>query len=203
MNKNRILALFESRSWIEIAGLYAPSEVASSLSFKNGLQVGYQLLYNQNWDESLQQYAVELFYKIREVYLDMWDESWEYDALLGLACYITSRHEERYESYKRAFDKSSNPPPRLLIELARCCICPGKPPITYEQALDLVTQALKDCLYLDGVGLLCNIYSLKKEEVKKQEWLRVLENSEGKPNSPCIELKFLTEGYAKEAKDRF
>ena len=73
----------------------------------------------------------------------------------------------RYEAYKRAFERNKNPPPRLLIELARCCVCPGYPPISYDQAIDLVMEALKNASYADGISLLCNIYSLKGDKEKR------------------------------------
>lgn len=129
MNKNNdIITLFNNHLWGKLANSYSPIEIAKSLSFKNGLRLAYRLLYNDAWEEQLQEYAVNLLYEIRKVHQESWKESWEYDALLGLACYITLKYDERYEAYKQAFDKTNNPPPGLLIELARCCICPGPPP---------------------------------------------------------------------------
>lgn len=194
----------ENRLWDKLTSSYSPSEIVKALSFKDGLRLAYRLLYNDGWDEYLQDYAIKLLYELREFYSKEWNKSWKYDALIGLACDITYKHEERYEAYKRAFEKVDEPPPRLLIELARCCICPGPPPISYDQAIELVMKALKNVQYADGVSLLCNLYSLKDEDEKKNYWSNVLKNmndSGKKFNSPSIEPKFLVEEYLRELKN--
>lgn len=201
-SKNDILNLFESHSLEKLANFYSPSEIVKSLSFKDGLRLAYRLLYNNEWDEDLQEYAIKLLYEIRNIFPKEWNTSWEYDALLGLACYIRYRHEERYKAYKRAFDKTTNPPPRLLIELARCCICPGPPPISYDHAIDLVMKALKEAPYADGISLLCIIYSTKGDKEKEFYWSKVLENTKENFNSPSIEPKFLLDEYLKDQKDQ-
>jgi len=203
MNQENILKLIEHRLWGEITNLYSPRELVKSLSFRDSLILAYRLLYNDKWDELLQDYSVRLLFEIRNVYSNEWNESWEYDALIGLACYITYKHEERYVAYKKAFDKVDRPPPRLLIELARCCICPGPPPISYDQAINLVLIALKDIPYADGISLLCNIYSLKNDQIKKDYWSKYLKNlnDSGKSlNSSSIEPKFLVEKYLQDNK---
>lgn len=199
--KNMLLELINDQSWKDISSLYEPSEIVKNLGFKDCLRVAYHLLYNDSWDEDLQMFAVMLLEETRRAYSKEWKDSWEYDALLGLACDITSKHEERYEAYKRAFDRVDKPPPRLLIELARCCVCPGDPPISYDRAIELVTIALKEAQYADGISLLCNIYSLKNDEIKQKYWSDVLRNlnTEGKKiNSPLIDPKFLVEEYVQE-----
>ena len=102
----------------------APNEIVKSLSFKDSLYTAYRLLYNDSWDEDIQAFAIKLFNEIRIHYSEAWNESWEYEALLGLAYDITYRQDERYIAYKKAFEMVNHPPARLLIELARCCICP-------------------------------------------------------------------------------
>lgn len=196
MNQNNAITfLFENHQWEKLANSYSPIELAKSLSFKNGLRLAYQLLYNNTWEETLQEYAVKLLNEIRKNYPEDWNETWEYDALLGLAYYITRKYDERYEAYKRAFDKTNNPPPGLLIELARCCICPGTPPISYDEAIDLVKKAIKEAPYTDGIGLLSHIYSLKNDKINEKYWVKILENSNQKFESPSIEPKFLVDEY--------
>lgn len=202
MNKNvEIDSLFQKKLLKEICLLYRPEEVAKALTFKEALITAYLLLYNKEWDSDIQNYAADLLKEIRNIYPNHWIENWEYDALLGLAYYITSQHEERYAAYKRAFEKiQSNPPPRLLIELARCCICPGPPPISYDEGISLVMQALKQGLYTDGISVLCNLYSLKEDKVKLEYWSKILKNSNQNLDSPSIEPKFLVEEYLKNEK---
>jgi len=64
---------------------YSPHEIVKTLSFKDALRLSYRLLYNDTWDEKLQEYAVKLLYETQSVYPEEWDKSWEYEALLGLA----------------------------------------------------------------------------------------------------------------------
>ena len=159
MNKNNdIINLFKSYCLDKLMNSHTLTEIINFLSFKNALRLAFQLLYNEQWDEDLQLYAVKLLYEIRVKYSEEWNATWEYDAFLGQACNITLKYEEKYIAYKRAFDKTDNPPPGLLIELASCCIGPGHPPISYDNAINLVKQALQEAPYADGFGLLSHIY---------------------------------------------
>lgn len=206
MKKNNIIFLIENKNFQELVRSYLPIEIVKSLSFRDGLRLAYRLLYNEKWDDDLQEFAIKLLYEIRNSYAEMWNESWEYDALLGIACDITckydERYDERYEAYKRAFEKTKNPPPRLLIELARCCICPGSPPFSYDDAIKLVSRALEDAPYADGIGLLSHLYSLKDDKKNEDYWTKILKNSNQEFVSPPIEPKFLIEEYLKEIKEK-
>lgn len=198
IRKNNIVFLFKNNSWEEVATSYPVHEVVKSLSFEDGLRLAYRLLYNDQWDETFQEYAVKLLYEIREVYPKKWNNSWEYDALLGSACNITLKHDERYQAYKKAFDNTSNPPPGLLIELARCSICPGSPPISYDDSIDLVKKALKKAPYADGIGLLSHLYSLKDDKKNEEYWVKALKNCNQELVSPSIEPKFLVEEFLED-----
>jgi tetratricopeptide (TPR) repeat protein len=196
--KNEIFFLFENCHWENLANLYSPKTLVEFLSFKDGLRLAYRLLYNDNWNENLQEYAVKLLYEIRDVYREDWNNSWEYDAFLGTACYITRKYEERYEFYKRALEKTNNPPPGLLLEFARCCICPGPPPISYDDAITLVMIVLKKAPYTDAIGLLSHIYSLKDDKKNEEHWTRILEKSNQELVTPSIDPKFLIGEYLEE-----
>lgn len=201
MNNKKIDDLFENHMWEQLARSYSPHEIAKYLSFEDGLRVAYRLLYNDLWDASLQVYAAELLSEVSKVYPKDWNKSWEYNALLGLAYYIARKYDERYKAYKNAFDRATEPPPRLLIELARCCICPGHPPISYDDAIDLVMKAIKDAPYADGIGLLSHIYSIKEDKKNEEYWTNILRISNQEFVSPPIEPKFLIEEYLRDVKD--
>lgn len=204
MNNKSLMYLTEHRLYDELVDLYAPEDVSKSLFFEDGLRLAYHLLYNDDWNSELQCYAVELINKLRLKYPDDWQKSWKYDALLGMGYHITSQHEERYDAYKRAFDRCKQPPPGLLIEFARCSICPGIPPISYGNAIELVMQAISKIPYSDGINLLCNLYSLQNDKEKQSYWTKILyELPEGKEmHSPSIEPDFLVEEYLPEIKDK-
>lgn len=190
---NNIKYYFQNKKWDKIAS-YPTLEIVKNFSFKDSLRIAYMLLNNNEWEENLQEYAIKLLYEIRNFYNKEWESSWEYDALLGYACLVRYKHEERYEAYRRAFKKCTIPPPRLLIELARCCICPGTPPISYDEAIDLIMKALKSGAYADGIGVLSNIYSIKGDEKNKKLCLKKLEDP-NQIDSPSIDPKFLQEYY--------
>jgi hypothetical protein len=189
--------LFNKNLWEQIANEFSPENVAKTLTFKDALRVAYRLLYNDQWNEDLQYYAIDLLNVIRNVYPNEWNSNWQYDALLGLACRITNRYDEKYEAYKRAFDKANPKPARLLIELARCCDCPGTPPISYEKAIALLNEVLKKHMYGDAVGLISSVYSLKNDEENKVYWSEILAKiiAENGEDSPSIEPEFLVKDY--------
>ena len=181
--------------WRKLAQLYSPRDLARTLSFKDALCAAYRMLCNEDWDENLQEYAINFLYEIRKVYSSEWNSSWQYDAFIGYACLIRYRHEERYMAYKRAFDKAEDPPPRLLIELARCSICPGSPPIPYDQAIDLVMRALEIGHYSDGIELLVNLYSFKWDSQMEEYWRTILKESNLDFESPSIIPQFIEDNY--------
>ena len=183
--------LVKEGSWQMLAKTYSPEKAVQGLSFRDALRVAYRLMYNEKWDDGLQDYSIQMFEAIRSGYPEDWQSSWEYDALLGLACSIRYEHEKKYEAYKRAFDKSEDPPPRLLIEMARCADLPRPPPISYDYAIDLVMMALKEGPFVDGLDLLTLLFWLKRDYEKEAYWTKVLEKADADFESPSIEPKFL------------
>jgi hypothetical protein len=114
MNSKDVLQeLVLAKRWYELIEKYSPMEIVQILSFRDSLRVAYRLLHNHGWDENLQNYVIELVEAVRGVYPKEWNESWKYDAYLGMAYDIRYEQDKRYEAYKRAFDRA-NPPPRLF-----------------------------------------------------------------------------------------
>ena len=184
--------LIEEKKWQELASAFNPKDVAQSLSFLVGIKLAYFLLYNKKWDENIQEFAVQLLEAIRIFYPKEWNSSWQYDAFLGLAYHITLKYNYKYEALKRALKKINNPPPQLLIAIASCCDCPGKPPISYEQAIEYLKLALKDYLYVDGVGLMRKIYWFKDDAINENHWAKVLQQIENdNMESPSLDPDFL------------
>lgn len=196
-NQNEIFFLLENELWDELVSSKKSSQVAQSLSFRDGLRVAYRLLYNPKWDQRLHDYALKLFLELKNMYPKEWNQSWEYEALLGQAYSITCKYDERYESFKKAVEVADNPPPRLLLELARCCISPGTPPISYDDSLTLVKKVMMYAPYTDAIGLLSHIYSLKGDKVNEDYWTKILHSSDQDFHTPSIEPKFLVDEYLK------
>lgn len=184
--------LFKEQRWEKISESYSPVQVAGALSFKDSVILSYKLLYNDMWDEQLQEYAVTLLYAIRDRHHEEWGSSWQYDAFLGKACDVTLRYDERYEAYKRAYERANPPPPGLLIELAGCCYSPGSPPLSYDDAITLLEKAINDYPYIDGIRLLKGIYASKKDKKNEAYWAKILEDMKNtETRSPPIEPNFL------------
>lgn len=200
----KLSELFKKREWNELVFSYNVRDLIDFFSFEDGLRLAYGLLYNDNWDESLQEYAVELLYQLRDKYPHDWNSSWRNDAFLGMACHITLKYDERYLAYKRAIEKAKSPPPELLIELARCFNSPGDPPLSRDEAISLLKQAIKESLYIEAIGLLCTIYWEKGDFKKENYWKNILKDLEEKngKHSPSIEPEFLVNEYMKTIKDK-
>ncbi len=174
----KIEQLIEENNWKDLEANFDVKDIAKSLPFLTGIKLAYSLLYNKEWDEETQEFALHILEAIRSTHLKEWNSSWQYDGFLGLAYDICLKYDERYEALRRALEKTKNPPPQLLIALARCCECPGKPPISYEEAIAYLTLALKDYLYVDGVGLMRKIYWFKDDIKNEQYWADILKRIE-------------------------
>ncbi len=154
-----------------------PLELVNAIGFEGALYLACDMLNNEEWDESLQEYAARVLENLRKKYPEKWNSSWRYDALLGYAYHILLKYDERYVAYKRAFDNIQPlPPPQLLVAMARCCIAPGKPPITEEEAILLVKEAIKTTPYIEGVELLRGLYKSVGNIKEQKHWENILEN---------------------------
>jgi tetratricopeptide (TPR) repeat protein len=187
-----LFILAKAKKWKELTSSYSLDEIVHFLPFQKTLILSYKLLFNESWDESLQAFAVNLLESIRSKHPKEWDASWEYDAFLGLAYYIILNYDERYNAFKRASDKIQIPPPQLLIALASCCVCPGTPPIPYDEAIKYLKEAIKDYLYVDAVELLRKMYWYKDDVENEHYWASILKQIKGKNvESPSLEPEFL------------
>ncbi|MBA3284905.1 MAG: hypothetical protein H0U27_07580 [Nitrosopumilus sp.] len=157
---------------------FSPSVLIDSLGFNEALFIACDMLNNEEWDDSLQEYATNILEELRKKYPEEWDANWNYDALLGYAYHIILKYDERYAAYKRAYNKIKPPPPQLLVAMARCCIS-GKPPITEEEAISLVKQAIVSVKYIEAVELLRGLYKSTGNVREQHYWEEVLETITG------------------------
>lgn len=157
---------------------YSFSDLLEKFGFIETLNLARLMLINDKWDETLQEYATHLLEQIRKTYPIEWNSNWKYDALLGYAYDITFKYDERYIAYKRALSKVSPPPPQLQIALAGCCWAPGRPPITEEEAILLVKEAIAKIPYIEGVELLRGLYKSTGNINEQQFWDKYLEENE-------------------------
>jgi len=175
-----IINLITSSNWNSILEGYNVKDVVNLLPFKELIILAYKMLYNGDWDEEVQNYAVKLLYAVREKYQEEWNSSWNFDAFLGNACNITLKYDERYTAYKKASEKVYPIPPSLMVLLAKCYISPGTPPVSQEEAESLLREALKQERTIEGVSLLKRICERKKDMEQAEYWDKVLKEVEEK-----------------------
>lgn len=161
-------------------------ESTNKLTFDQSISLARKMLNDENWDDELHKYAVLLLEKMHTKYPAMWDSTWKNDALLGYAYNIILEYDKRYELYKRAFEKANPPPPELLIALARCSIAPGKPPVSEQEAIELVKQAIKTDPYVEGIELLVSLYKSIGNTEEKNHWEEKLKYSNTKVQVPSL-----------------
>lgn len=154
---------------------YAPLDLIKMLGFEETLILAKRMLINDEWDESLQHYATTLLEDLKEKYREKWNSHWKYDAFLGYAYDITLNYDGRYVCYKGAVDKVYPPPPELLVALASCCWVPGKAPITENEAISLVKQAIVRVPYIEAVELLVGLYKSTGDIKEQLYWEKFLE----------------------------
>lgn len=174
---SEISNLILKKKWHTIVNQYQPKVLAESLSFKEGMNLVYKMLFNEERDDSLRDYATELLQEIRQTHFAQWSIDWKNDVFLGDACYMTMKYDERYEAYKRAYEKATPPPPSLLIALAGCYLLP-KPPITLDEAENLAKKALEKEISIEGVVLLRGIYAEKNDQAEFDYWDKIFKEVE-------------------------
>ena len=82
---NKIYEMFHEGLYDQII-TYTPENVAKTLLFLDNIRLAYRLLYNNDWNNDLQEYSLKLFKATRDLYPNEWNANWEYNALLGIAC---------------------------------------------------------------------------------------------------------------------
>lgn len=155
---------------------FTPSAIVNMLGFVEGILLARDMLNNEAWDESLQEQAVILLEEIRQTFPQRWNSTWRCDAFLGYAYDIILNYDKRYTAFQRAIDKIEGPPPpQLLVAKAGCCIAPGYPPVSEEEAIQLVKTAIKDTLYIEAVEFLIGLCRSTKKDAERKYWEEVLQ----------------------------
>lgn len=166
--------LISSSDWSSIIESYDVDTIANSFSYKEAIILACHMLYNKEWDQTIQNYATELLYDVRKKNSKIWEACWKLDVLLGLACDITGRYEERYAAYKNASEKTSPIPPSLMVLIARCYISPGIPPVSRKEAKKLLLKALALEKTIEGASLIKHICELDESWDEVEYWNKIL-----------------------------
>ena len=180
---NQLSQLIEQKEWMRISKQYTPKDLAENLSFVNGLILSRLLLENESFDDTIQIFAIELIKAIKELYKNEWESDWRYEAYLGYAYEFPGwYYEEQYDAYKRAFVKSGESDPEVLMRVAINWNCPGvyKQKLDEKQAIELLEKALIKKPYIEGISCLVNLYNDVGDMPQKKHWQAILEESEKK-----------------------
>lgn len=165
-----IKSLCISKKWNELQANHTLESVANELTFKEGLILVYNLLYNDDWNEDFQIYAVNLLDILKKIYPYEWAANWRNEAFLGIANDIILKYDERFHAFKQAYKQSQSPPPELLIEFARCCYSPGTPLLSYQEAINLLKKSIEIHPYKQAAALLKSIYSSMQDSQNEKLW---------------------------------
>lgn len=174
--------LIKEQNWLLITKNWNPKLIVEKLAYEECMCLAYRMLINEQADDNLMNFAVDLLQVIRKKNLQNWESDWRNDLFLGDACHITMRFNERYEAYKRAYLKFNplNLPPTLLVSLARCYSAPGVPPISIEEAEKLARAAVEKEISTETVALIRGICKMQGKDKEFFYWNETLEELEKK-----------------------
>lgn len=159
---------------------YDVSTIAKALPFKDSVVLAYCMLYDKKWEADIQNFATDLLYAIRKNHVKEWNSCWKLDVLLGMACEITMRYEEKYLAYKNASQKTFPTPSSLKVLLAECYNSPGDPPISQQEAKKLLAEALNIEKTIEGVSSMLWICEIQENQAEIEYWNKVLKEVEQK-----------------------
>lgn len=146
-----------------------------------------------NYEQS--EFGVNLLFALKKHNPGVWESDWRHDALLGIACGSHYKYDERYEAFKRAYDKAEkikgDDHPGLLISLAACHDAPGPPMISEDDAIALVKRAMDQKVYLDGAWELSSLYHTKGDIENHKKWKEIALNLSPDAHSPHLYPQFL------------
>jgi len=195
---NNLEILIKNKDWKTLSKTYSPMFLAENLRFKKCLLLSRKLLENEQWDDELQTFAIELIKLIKKVNAKEWDADWRHDAYLGYAYDLRGwDYEEKFDTYKRAANQAINqsfvPDPEVLMRLAMIWSYPGvyNSKINEKQAIELLENSMKKTPYIEGVSSLLLLYDETGNMKKKAHWEKILKESEKKNlHAPYAFLNF-------------
>ena len=177
---NELKISIENKDWQIITELYSPESLAKNLSFVEGVILSKKLLENEEWDDNIQTFAINLIKAIRKRHQVDWDSDWRHDAYLGYAYDLRGwDYEEQFDAYKRAANKCIIPNSEVLMRMAMNWSCPGvyKSKIDEKGAIKLLETAMQKTPYIEGVSCLADLYDEVGDIKKKEHWEKVLKQS--------------------------
>ncbi len=173
---NKIEKTISKKEWNSLISNYTVKDICLSLSFDKAMQLVKNLFYDDIQDDEKQQYALRLAYEIKDHFSDTWEKDWKNEIFLGDLCVMLWLYDERYECYKKAYDKLKDPPEELLLLLSNCNRAPGNPPISNEESEFYLREALKKNLTCEVAQAMKNYFKIKKNKFQEDYWNQMYKN---------------------------
>lgn len=174
--KKNLYSIIKNEKW-NLLTKFQLDDICSILSFKESMALAYDLFFKNFQNDEVQEFAVHLFFIIKHKYPTEWNQDWKNDAFLGKLCSITWRYNDMYESYKKAYDRLTDPPDSLLLLLASCNSVPGEALISQKEAEDYLHRALKKKITYEAAIMMRAISRDKQIKEEEEFW-----------DQKCIEL---------------
>lgn len=178
--KDELLKLIHQKNWSNITKNFSIENLTKTLDFKECMSLAYDLFFKNFHDDDTQDFAVRLFFLIKDNYQFNWDNDWKNDAFLGQLCGLTWRYDERYESYKKAYDKLTDPPDSLLLLMAECNSAPGVPSISDQESEQFLKKAVEKKITYEVAIMLRGLYRSKNEIALENYWNKMCEELDRK-----------------------
>ena len=128
----KIKDLIQKKDWKAIVDKYQPAEITSLLSFRDAMILANSLFVKNHSDPSIEEFAINLLFKIKDVYPTEWEEDWKNNIYLAELCSITWRDKEAFELHNQTYNKFSDPPDAAGRKLAACDL--GSKPVCTARA---------------------------------------------------------------------
>ena len=178
--KEELLQLTHEENWSPIILRTTPDILTKILSYEECMSLAYDLFFKNLRDDDIQDFAVRLFFSIRDTYASDWSRDWKNDAFLGQLCGLTWRYDERYECYKKAYDKLRDPPDSLLLLLAECNSAPGTPSISDGESETYLKRAIAKKLTYEAAIWMRGLARSKNDQEQEKYWDKLSKELEEK-----------------------
>jgi hypothetical protein len=155
----------------------APKAIVDRLSFRGSMLLAHQFLLNDEMDDDLRSYAVNLIEEIQRNFSKEWEKDWRNELFLGDAYHLLMQHKKRLEAYQRALKRTSSNPHAILVSISGCYLAPDSS-VTINQAENLLLEALKKEETIEAVTLLRGIYQTKGDSSNFSYWNDILKRLE-------------------------
>ncbi len=207
IQRNEILRLVDEKLWDQFLDQVTPNDINRCFNFEESMKIAAELWmaeYEKEWDlekfkeladhlpfktyqdDSLKEFALNLFVEIRKRFPEKWKADWKNDAFVGIAHRFLCKYQEAYEYYREAYNSLNDPPHTLLLLLAQSAIAP-EPPITHDQAREYTLRALEKALTMETAMEMRALAHREGDMEAKAYWDKMVDklNKEGLV-SPCI-----------------